>query len=1333
MSDRTIRVVPGYGAGLRRQLEAVEWTQSRLVSESQVSRQTISRAVNRDEVSDRTRAKIDAALGRAPEDRFATPSRNPRSRSSPLGHALCDATDLVAWADRRNAQSDLPLVIRRLILATGAGVAKLHFRTGEGIYLAGWDGIVSADRGTPFVPKGISGWEMSVGAPPKKKADENWDTRTKDGRTLEPGDATFVFVTPRRWSEKEEWAAEKTDYGLWRDVRVLDADDLAAWLEDVPAVHTWLSIQIGKVPRDTLLLESHWKEWSGATNPALPRRLLLSGRQESVRDLRRRLSNVSGQAFAIQAESQEEAIAWLYCGIRELGPEQAETILARCLVVKSAEAFRHLLAARSPLVLIPTFHPEELAAAAARARHAVVMPLDEAGPGRENDVVRLEPLCRRSAAEAFREIGLDRDQAYKMAGLARRSLTAFRRSMAASPAFRQPDWSKPAVARGLLPALLAGSWREGNAKDCEVVSGLARKPYEEVVELLVRWSVGSDPLVRRKDDGWYLVSAQDAWHLLGQYIIPSDLRRFETTAETVLRSVHPAFELPPEQRWMAGALGYSAEYSGFLSDGLVETVAIMGVHGGEVPSSTSSARRAAVRVVRKLLEQANGDWRLWASLSARLPLLAEAAPDCFLDAVETGLAQPESPLLNLFTSGGDPTFGSHHHTGLLWALETLAWSADHLGRIAPLLARLDQFDPVNRPLAVLKEVFRSWAPQTSASIDERLAVLDSLRASHVEVAWRVMRSMLPQLHSVGDPTSRPSVREWGRHVRSGVGVGERARTVSEVVLRMLEDAGSNGRRWADLIGRLDMLPRGEHDLVVAALKQFDCGELEADERNLIWEALRATVARHRAYSTANWAMPEEYLARLDEIRERFTPADPVALHGWLFGPGREVEDTPWEEHERRLSNDRAKAVVNILQRGGMDKLARFAQAVDDAYEVGVAAARAPSALLPADEMLSRHLGSQHRALRKLASGYVRGIVRRCGDVWVIRQLKRAELDLTPDQRVELLQVLPARANTWREVAACGDDIAQGYWRRMRPRRIDDKDLAAGVVGLLEAGRPFVAADRLAFDDHVAKSAVPPELVARLLDAAASASGDHDSPSAYFGSSAGFLLDVLMRASYDRGQVARLEWRLMPALIRHSRKPEAIHDLLSQDPAFFVEMVSVVFASESEKQEEVSLGDERRAQYGYSVLAQWRTIPGVGDGVVHTARLREWLDQAQRGLARTGRIRVGHQMIGQVLSASPNDPDGTWPCTAVRGVIEHLASEDLEQGFEVGVYNNRGVVTRDPLAGGVVERTLAEQYEGFAVAVRMANPRTARMLRKIAKCYRRDASLQDVQSEVMEER
>ena len=358
MSDRALRIVPGYGASLRSQLAAIGWTQAELSSKSGVSRQPISRAINHDEVSDRTKKKLAAALQRAPAERRVSTWPDTRSPARIFGKALCDASDLVAWADRRESQSLLPLLIRRLIRATAPRVTEFHIRTGEGVHLEGWDGIVRNDQDTPFVPKGASGWELSVAARAHAKAEKDYRKRSEDSKPLVAEDTTLVFVTLRRWGGKDVWAAEKTEEGPWRRVKVLDADDVAAWLEEAPAVHTWLSIQIGKIPPGTNDLEAYWNEWSGATRPALTPALVLSGRGKSVAEMHRRLAKISGQAVAIRAESRDEAIAWMYCVLQELSPVRAESVLARCLVVESPEALRHLTGAHSPLVLVPTFDPE---------------------------------------------------------------------------------------------------------------------------------------------------------------------------------------------------------------------------------------------------------------------------------------------------------------------------------------------------------------------------------------------------------------------------------------------------------------------------------------------------------------------------------------------------------------------------------------------------------------------------------------------------------------------------------------------------------------------------------------------------------------------------------------------------------------------------------------------------------------------------------------------------------------------------------------------------------------------------------------------------------------
>src|SRR5205814_324317 len=104
---------------------------------------------------------------------------SPRRTAMPIA-TLVNATDLEAWADRRDAQSLLPMLVRRLILATTARVTKIGFRSGEGVQLPGWDGTVAAEAGNAFVPTGTSAWELGTNQNVRSKAIEDYAKRTKN-------------------------------------------------------------------------------------------------------------------------------------------------------------------------------------------------------------------------------------------------------------------------------------------------------------------------------------------------------------------------------------------------------------------------------------------------------------------------------------------------------------------------------------------------------------------------------------------------------------------------------------------------------------------------------------------------------------------------------------------------------------------------------------------------------------------------------------------------------------------------------------------------------------------------------------------------------------------------------------------------------------------------------------------------------------------------------------------------------------------------------------------------------------------------------------------------
>ena len=230
---------------------------------------------------------------------------------------------------------------------------------------------------------------------------------------------------------------------------------------------------------------------------------------------------------------------------------------------------------------------------------------------------------------------------------------------------------------------------------------------------------------------------------------------------------------------------------------------------------------------------------------------------------------------------------------------------------------------------------------------------------------------------------------------------------------------------------------------------------------------------------------------------------------------------------------------------------------------------------------------------------------------------------------------------------------------------------------------------------------------------------------------GLILDHLeMDPSVSEDELTRLEWIYFQA-VRYSQRPaRVLQRALARNPQFFVELVNLIFlpAAESGVVEEPPEDSEQAktlAGQAFDVLHDWAHVPGADDhGLIDAAALEDWVKQARKLLARSGRGDIGDQRIGEILAASVRQPDEPWPPKAVREVIEVSRSRHLETGLEVGVYNRRGVTVRSPHDGGEQERGLAERFRRDAETLRFDWPRTAATLDRIAESYARDAAHED---------
>ncbi|MBX3292260.1 MAG: hypothetical protein KF881_05120 [Acidobacteria bacterium] len=1261
-----------------------------------------------------------------------------------ITQTLIDATDLNAWSNRNDSSAFLPQLLRTLILGTVSDVISISFRAGEGVAIGGWDGRLEVADGDAFVPAGRSVWELGTGREVKAKADDDYEKRKLDLLGCIPSETTYVFVTTRRWGGKDDWIKLRKAESFWKDVRAYDADDLATWLETSPHIHIWLSIVLGKHPEAAIDIAHYWSDWSQATDPPLTPELIVAGRGDIVDRIHNFLRKPPS-AMALQSESRDEVLAFFAAALHLLPEDERESYLRRCIAVENLSAWRHLTASATPLLLALKSDEKGSVSSALENGHHVLIPLGKADAAHAQTVPIPRP--RRVDMEAeLAKAGVTRDEAAELATLGRRSFLALRRKLSIIPDIACPMWATPNEARSILPILLAGKWFDSNSHDREMLAKLAGTSYEELNQVLSRWANEPDAPIRRVGDTWFLVSKEDAWSLMSKFLTRDDLDNFDRVFSEVFHTTNPAVDLDADTRWQASILGKVMPYSNYLREGMAETLAIMAARSATTQwLGPHTGQERADGTLWKLFDAANKDWKLWPSFSYQLPLMAEASPERFLEAIDAGLRGDDPPVMHLFSEGKDGFLGgSSYHASLLWALEMLAWHPNYLSQSALLLAKLSRLDPGgnlgNRPPATLRGIFLGWYPQTTASLDKRLQAIDVLRRHEPDAAWNLMVSLLPQMHSVGHPSSKPRWREWNIPSEPAASYAEIWKLTEVLVDRMLADVGASAEKWSSLLGSLGQLPKPQHEAIVETLKKLKVESFSSDAKIQIWTTLREVIARHREFSDADWAMPRETTDELEKIYEKFSPSDEVSLYSWLFQYRVELLKPPadwenWQEREEIVKGYRIDALTKIYGAGGVDDLLSFAESLDEPQHAGFLVGQLN--LLgtgDTDAILDGYLDSEIIPRNRFALGLVFGLFQSQGWDWATKKFEDRVSDWSVNQRSNFIASLSFEARAWDLLESINDiETEREYWSRIIPGYNKSDDSERPVRKLIEYKRPQFAVDFLARRTYDNETVVPPALALDVLEALITVTAESQISWNDIGHDVTRLMKAVRSSDeLDENRIAQLEFLIFPLLENYGDGPKLLHQHLARDPAFFAELIRMVFRSEKNDPDEPKLS-EAHATTAYKLLSSFRTCPGQNeDGTLDRDVLRGWVTQSRILNEEAGRGTIADQQIGQVLAESPFGTDGVHPHEYVRELIDELANVEIERGYEVRVFNNRGVTMRNPTDGGGLERALVERYSGDAEKIGDAFPRTAAMLRRLADNYDRHARREDASAELTED-
>ncbi|WP_420559771.1 HigA family addiction module antitoxin [Tepidicaulis sp.] len=842
------------------------------------------------------------------------------------------ATELEQWASEIDARSQLPVLLRKLVHTAASEISAVDFPGFDNAQRHGWDGWVEADAVSAWVPSGKSGWEFGCDQRPSAKAEADYAARTEKVSAKERSEITFVFVTPRNWPGKTEWAQKKSAENSWKAVRAYDASDLEQWVEQSVPAQAWLGERFGRPARGIVTIGECWNEWAGATSTPLVPELFAQSIEQHTAGILSWLKESPQTPRTIAADSKIEGLAFL-ASLFSNGGAELQAYVDQVVVVRDVDALRRLASSQTDVLLvIDSDEIERQLGGLVRQLHTIIVRLKNV-PADDADI-RLDILPREPFRLALEKMGFRSEEIDSLQRESGGSPTVLRRRLATNGALKRPVWAEDSEAAQLLtPISLIGNWITDSEADRRVLTLVSdHKEYDEIERAVMRLRQLDDPPVWAIAESRGVVSKIDAIYAIAHAITEDDLKRFFAAARLVLSEEDPSLDLPEDRRWAAGVYGKVRAHSGVLRQAVCETLVLLAVHGPNWFGDRLSMNVGyeVEKLIRELLTPFSA--KLIESQQRDLPHYAEAAPEVFLDLMEKDLRKDSPELFALLRPADSGVFSTCPRTGLLWALETLAWNPVHLPRVVLILARLSEKpiedNWVNNPHNTLTSIFRSWMPQTAASLHQRKDALDLLIQRYAEVGWKVCVDQFETGPRMGHYNVRPQWRSDSTGAGHPVTFEEMRDFAVYAFKRCVEWPHHDEDTLADLARSLSAFDESFQEEVWDLVDEWAHGPAHDDARASLREAIRRACSTRRAKRRG---VSPTSANRAKRALELLQPSDVVVRHKWLFAKQWveesadeiEEEDFDWESRDKRIAELRRDAVREILSHEGVGGLWRL--------------------------------------------------------------------------------------------------------------------------------------------------------------------------------------------------------------------------------------------------------------------------------------------------------------------------------------------------------------------------------------------------------------------------
>ena len=879
-----------------------------------------------------------------------------------------------------------------------------------------------------------------------------------------------------------------------------------------------------------------------------------------------------------------------------------------------------------------------------------------------------------------------------------------------------------------------GRWDENFVGDIELIEKLSGQSYADYSAVLNKWRDFEESPIIQIGRTWRLTSPLDSWTNLAPQLTRNDFQNLQECFSIAFKNGNPIIE--PEDRVLT-YFSNRRKYSDWSREGLVQSLILAGQIRGELPN-IDNPQDWVDNIIFDLLNNASGE--VWISIDKELPLIAEASPETVLKAVRKSLEKQEPEVMDMFKEEDGVFSKTSHHTGLLWALESLAWLPEYLKDVSLILLKLSRLDPggnlSNRPINSITEIFKPWHYQTLAPFEYRMEVLKHITEKEKALGWSLLIRMLPSYHDVAFPTHKMRWRMFDKNTNLSYTYKEIWDTHSAVIEMLITIFDNDEDKFSQLIKETPLLSHADRKRVLDWADEVYPNIQH--EKNIAWETIRGILSDHRSCPDAGWALPETELVCFERLYNKLQPADIIHKYLWLFNEqwpqlpeGLRYDSENYEQQQKKVDDTRRVAVEEWLKKLNLETVIGLRNKVQDRRTFGRILAQVVTTkgdillvcqcLGDTPEQMPFVHGFIYEKFVANDFNWIKALFGELqGEVFDKKSLSNVLIPLTQNQQL------------WDFVASLDGEIQDEYWQNIQPHfpHLTDDEKVYGIKMLLGYKRFFSTIANAWLFPNV----IPSELLVEMLKRILTEEANENSHLA--GCEVERIFEELdKRTDIDRSTLLDLECLYLPILSCNVRRnPKILEEELVNNPEFFIAVLKLLYKSKDEKlleeeRENLSSGDiQNGAERAYHLLHSWKRIPGMrDDNSIDENELNDWIQKARLLAESVGRLEVADEEIGQVLARYPEDCL-SWPEEKIFRIIEDINTDDLKRGYYLGLVNKRSFSTRGAFDGGDIEREKAVYFEKLENDFRFQYPNVAEIFKDIKKNYLAEAKRMDEEAE-----